>query len=123
MPGVLHVRALNWNLQGFELGKRSTIPLRNFRAPGMELRKLAQLVQADGRLKVSHVVLEARVNHFVVPGAFGTVSLPGVSIHAVQAPSTRFIDDVWWAGQHATFGRGHVFRGVEGKAREQGDIS
>src|SRR5580700_2288025 len=117
MPGVVYMGSLDRNLQRLELGKNFVVSTGDFLSPRVERGKLGKLVKADGRLDISHVVLESRVKYFVVPGPSHAVSLPGVPAHAVQAPGPGLFNGIRETGQHAAFGSRYVFRGVEGKTR------
>ena len=51
----------------------------------MEILQLVELVKPDRRVDVGHVVLEAELLDFVVPGSFRRVALPRVARNAVEA--------------------------------------
>ncbi len=77
-------RIVGRSLHLFQAGECSVVHAGVARAPFDELVQLAQLVDAERRLNVAQVVLEAVRQHVVVPGSAFGVAVPRFVADTVQ---------------------------------------
>ena len=80
-----------------------------------------QLLQADRRLQVHHVVLEAGLDDFVLRRAAAGVARPRVAAHAVQRQHPDALGPIGAVGRdHAALAGRDVLHGVEAEGGEIG---
>ena len=72
-----------------QVRKRAVVEIGDLLAPGDEAVQPAQLVDAQRRLQIGHVDLEAQRDHLVVPRSGVGVALPGIPAHAMQGKNAH----------------------------------
>src|ERR1700722_9993603 len=122
MPRVLDARLDVRLLQSVLALEGLAVGARDFRATPHEDVRLLQLREADGRVNIRQVVLEAGVVDFVKPRAALVVTLPRVLVHAVQARNRDlFSQRIILGSDSAAFGTGEILGRVKTEAGEIAD--
>jgi hypothetical protein len=126
VPGVdLLVVGQAGQLEPRDAGQLAVVDRGDLGPPGVEARELAELVDAQGRLDVGQVVLEAGEDDVVGSRCLlgRRVGLPGVAPHPVEAPELDPVGElVVIRRHHATLPRRHVLDRVEGEAGGGGAV-
>ncbi len=118
MPGMAAVVARGRHLHFLESGQAALVDAGVSRAQGMQALDFFELAQADGGLHVAEVVLEAGLEHLVIPAPLFGVAIPGVLGDAVQAEHAHALGQGGVVGgDHAAFAGGDVLGGVEAEGR------
>ncbi len=87
---------------------------------GEESFEAPQLVEAERRLDVHHVVLESGNRHVVARASGLREALPGLPVHSVELQERGLLEDGFVLGHdHAPFPGRHVLVGVEGEHRRR----
>jgi hypothetical protein len=117
MPGVLRIAAHRGKLQFIQGRERFVIAPGDLCPPRVHPVQLAQLDQPDGRLDVTQVVLEAALDHLVVPAPALGVAIPGTPAHAVQGQHAHPLGQREGGRRdHAALARRHVLVRVKAEA-------
>ena len=109
------------------LGEQLVVTGGQLAAAGVVLVHRRELVDADRRLKIGEVVLEAGAHHLDLRRPSFGVAVPGRLLEAVEAQGAERPRQLSVGqGQHSALGRGHVLDRVEGEdaeAAEEADVA
>src|ERR1019366_2002022 len=114
MPRVAAVRNRLGKGQFFHVAKRLIIKLCVMRALFNKQLQFAQLMDSDGSLNVSEVVLETVFKHLIVPTALFSIPIPSVFANSVQG---KYFDapgqGITVSNPRAAFPSGQILGGIK----------